>query len=68
MVFPVENIKIALLCASMYVTYHIKLFRTGADRKNGFLMSLLIILAETKRTLKKHRTVNDFHERSYLPY
>ena len=42
------NIKIALLRASMVVTYYIKLFRTGADRYNGILMSLLLLVAEKK--------------------
>ena len=46
------NAKIALLRASMVVTYYIKLFRTGADRHNGILMSLLLLVAETK-TLHK---------------
>ena len=31
----------------MVVTYYIKLFRTGADRHNGILMSRLILVAET---------------------
>ena len=31
----------------MVVTYYIKLFRTGADRHNGILMSLLFLVAET---------------------
>ena len=39
--------KIALLHASMVVTYYIKLFRTGADRLNGILISLLLLAAET---------------------
>ena len=39
--------KIALLHASMVVTYYIKLFRTGADRLNGILISLLLLTAET---------------------
>ena len=39
--------KIALLRAPMVVTYYIKLFRTGADRHNGILMSLLLLVAET---------------------
>ena len=42
------NAKIALLRASMVVSYYIKLFRTGADRHNGILMSLLLLVAETK--------------------
>ena len=41
------NAKIALLRASMVVTYYIKLFQTGADRHNGVLMSLLLLVAET---------------------
>ena len=47
--FPVENEKIALVHASMVVTYYIKLFRTGVDRRNGILMSLLLLVAETIR-------------------
>ena len=39
--------KIALLHASMVVTYYIKLFRTGADRLNGILISLLLLTAKT---------------------
>ena len=39
--------KISLLRAFMVVTYYIKLFRTGADRHNGILMSLLLLVAET---------------------
>ena len=42
------NVKIALLRAPMVVTYYIKLFRTGADRYNGILMSLLLLVAEKK--------------------
>ena len=41
------NPKIALVRASTVVTYYIKLFRTGADRHNGILMSLLLLVAET---------------------
>ena len=41
------NAKIALLRASMVVTYYIKLFRTRADRHNGILMSLFLLIAET---------------------
>ena len=38
-----------LLRASMVVTYYIKPFRTGgADKHNGILMSLLLLVAETK--------------------
>ena len=43
------NAKIALLRASMVVTYNIKLFQTGADRHNGILMSLLLLVAGTTR-------------------
>ena len=45
------NAKIALLCASMVVTYYIKRFRTGADRHNAILMSLLLLVAETIKAL-----------------
>ena len=45
--FPVENRKIAIVRASMVVTYYIKLFRTRADRYSGILMSLLLLVAET---------------------
>ena len=46
--FTNEKAKIALWCASMVVTYYIKLFRTRADRHSGILMSLLLLLvAET---------------------
>ena len=45
--FPVENGKIAFVCASNIVTYYIKLFRTGADRHNGILMSHFLQVAET---------------------
>ena len=31
----------------MVVTYYIKLFRTRADKHNGVLMSLLLLVAET---------------------
>ena len=31
----------------MFVTYYIKLFRTGTDRHNGILMSLLLLVAQT---------------------
>ena len=41
------NAKIAFLRASMVVTYFIKLSRMGADRHNGILMSLLLLVAET---------------------
>ena len=38
----VENGKIALVRASMVVTYYIKVFRTGAGRHNSILMSFLL--------------------------
>ena len=42
------NAKIALLRASMVVTYYVKFFWTEADRHNGILMSLLLLDTETK--------------------
>ena len=35
------------VCVQMIVTYYIKLFRTGAERHNGILMFLLLLIAET---------------------
>ena len=41
----------------MVVTYYVKLFRTGADRRNGILMSLLLLVAEAiRKTWKKSPT------------
>ena len=45
------NTKIALLRASMVVTYYIKFFQTVTDRHNGILMFLLLLVAETTRIL-----------------
>ena len=45
------NAKILLTRASMVVTYYIKLFWTGTNRHNGILMSLLLLVAETKRDM-----------------
>ena len=45
--FTNQNAKIALLRASMVVTYYIKLFWAWANRHNGILMSLLLLVAET---------------------
>ena len=41
------NTKVALLRASMVVTYYIKLFWTETDRQNGIAISLLRLVAET---------------------
>ena len=46
-VFTNSNAKPSLLRASMVVTYYIKLFQMGADKHNGVLMSLLVLVAET---------------------
>ena len=48
------NAKITVLRASMIITYNIKLFRTGADRHNGILMSLLLLVAEAKMCFLKY--------------
>ena len=45
--------KVALLRASLDFTYYIKVFSTGADRHNGILMSLLLLVAKTKE-LRNH--------------
>ena len=51
------NAKIAFLRASMVVTYYIKLFRMGADRRNGILMSVLLLVAETINLRKLYITL-----------
>ena len=53
MVFPVESGKIALVHASMVVTYYVKLLLTGANKHNGILMSLLLLVAETVNLIFK---------------
>ena len=47
MEFLVETGKIALVRASMVVTYYSILFRTGPTDTNGILMPLLLLVAET---------------------
>ena len=49
------NAKIAILRVSMVVTYYIKLFRTGADRHNGILIPLLLLVAEDNKYRIWHR-------------
>ena len=50
-----KNEKIAFVRASMVVSYHVKHFRTGAERHNGILMSLLLLVGETKTIIRlKH--------------
>ena len=43
-----KNKKGAVLRASMVITYYIKLFRMRADRQNGTLIPLLLLVAETE--------------------
>ena len=50
--------KIALLHASMVVTYYIQLFQTGADRLNGILISLLLLAAETITSVSATKTAS----------
>ena len=45
--FTSWNAKIALLRATIFVTYYLKLFRMGDNRHNGILMSLLFLVADT---------------------
>ena len=63
--FAKWNTKIALLGASMVVTYCIKLFQTGADRYSGILMSLLLLLQRQKAlfcaTLTAEDLLNQLH-------
>ena len=53
-VFPAENGKIVLVRGSMVVTYYIKIFCTGANRHNGILMSLLLLVARTINSNNKN--------------
>ena len=57
------NAKIALLGASMVVTYYIKLFRTEADRRSGILISLLILVAETKTKIAYSSSLFSFYDK-----
>ena len=45
----------------MVVTYYIKLFRTGTDRYNGILMSLLLLVAETNSFFIMQRDYNGYN-------
>ena len=50
----------------MVFTYYIKLFRTGADRRSGILISLLILVAETKTKIAYSSSLFSFyHKLSY---
>ena len=46
--FTKRSAKVTFLRSSMVVTSYIKLFQTGVDRNIGILMSLLLLVAETK--------------------
>ena len=69
-VFPAEKGKIVLVRGSMVVTYYITIFRTGANRHNGSLMSLLLLVAGTiysnnennKKSIKSYNVNEVFTE------
>ena len=51
----------------MVFTYYTKLFRTGADRRNGILMPLLLSVTETVnvlrlKSLKKKKDIERYKE------
>ena len=46
-----ENRKIGSSRVSLVFTYYIKLFNTKADRRNGILMSLFLLVAEKMRNI-----------------
>ena len=52
----ISSQKIALVRAAMVVTYYIKLFKTGANRDNGFLMFLILLVAETIILLRERHS------------
>ena len=58
MVFLVENGKITPVRASMVVTYNIKFFCKNADRHNGMLISLILLVAETKTSVNLKSSLN----------
>ena len=66
--FTNRKAKIAFLRASMVVTYYIKLFRTRADRHNGILMSLLLLVAETIVFQIQIMLLTPFPKDSRYPY
>ena len=49
-----DNAKIVNLRAFMVVTYYINLFRMGANKHNGILISLLFLVAETIKATTKY--------------
>ena len=49
----ISGLKQKVLRAWMVVTYKIKLFYIEDDRHNGILMSLLLLVAETKETSQR---------------
>ena len=49
----------------MVVTYYIKFFRIGADRRNGILMSLLLLVAE-KTMIGKVLSLEDLMKRNMI--
>ena len=59
--FTKWNAKIAVLRASMDVTFYIKLFWTGSNRYNGILMTLLLLVAET--TVLRNKTFEESWKR-----
>ena len=71
-VFLDENREIVLVRASVVVTYYIKLFCMGADRHNGILMSLLLLVAETIKTpelcqrLRSDNFILNFEQNSHV--
>ena len=48
----------------MVVTYFIKLFRKGADRHNGILIYLLLLVAETITKVISKQTLGHMFETS----
>ena len=63
-----KNEKIALVRTSVIVTYYIKIFRTRADKRNGNLMSLLLLVAETKILKMNERKEKQPHKRYYTQH
>ena len=62
--FPNWNLLIAILRASMVVTYDIKLFRTGADRQRYFNVST----PSSRRDKKSTHTYSHFRDIADLSF
>ena len=57
LIFWIKTKNRAFSLASMVITYYIKFFHTGANRRNGILMPLRLEAAGTKRAKEKKKMI-----------